>query len=67
MATEFDLLQGYQAIAEFTGLPLRRIEQLIEQKVIPTFKLGHYRCARKSSLIDWLAKLEQGAFSLEPR
>jgi len=33
-----DLLYGVEAIAKFTGLPVRRVYYLAENKLIPAFK-----------------------------
>ena len=53
-----DLLQGAGAIAEFTGLPERRIYAMTSKQKIPTFRIGGTLCARKSRLMEWFEDLE---------
>ena len=56
-----DLLTGAQAIAEFTGLPLRRVYYLSETGALPVFRLGQILQARKSELNEALsAKVRAG-------
>jgi len=57
-----DLLYGVEAIAKFTGLPVRRVYYLAENKLIPAFKVGDKKkamwCSRKSSLERHIERLE---------
>jgi hypothetical protein len=59
----FDLLHGHQAIAEFTGLAERQVRHLIEIGALPTFKIARNRCARRSTLTEWLASLDRVALN----
>jgi hypothetical protein len=60
---DFDLLHGHQAIAEFTGLAERQVRHLIEVGALPTFKIARNRCARRSTLTEWLASLDRSALN----
>ena len=53
-----DLLRGAAEIADYTGLPRRRVYRLTERKQMPVFRLGSELCARKSTLLRWLDSLE---------
>lgn len=53
-----DLLYGVPAIAKHLGLREAQCRNRIEAKTIPAFKIGGTICARKSSLKEWLDKLE---------
>jgi hypothetical protein len=55
-----DLLEGVGKIARFTGLKPRRVFYLAEGGRLPLFKIGNRWCARKSTLIEHIAKLERG-------
>ena len=55
-----DLLEGVGRIARFTGLKPRRVFYLAESGRLPLFKIGNRWCARKSTLIEHIAKLERG-------
>jgi hypothetical protein len=50
-----DLLTGAQAIAEFTGLSVRRVYYLSETGDLPVFRLGQVLQARKSELNEALS------------
>lgn len=59
-----DLLEGAEAIAEYLyGTPKRRrrIYDLHERGELPTFRLGRQVCARRSTLVEWIAAQEKGA------
>ena len=55
-----DLLDGADAIARFTGWSRRRVFHLLETGQLPGFKMGAKWAARKSKIVDHLAKLERG-------
>ncbi len=57
-----DLLRGASAIAEFIfgdAGQRRKIFHLAATSQLPTFKMGSMICARKSILLDWIAKQEK--------
>ena len=56
-----DLLYGVPAIAEFLGLKVRQARHQRETGRLPTFKLGNIICARKTSLMAFLADQEAAA------
>ena len=59
-----DLLSGAHEIAEFMfGDPTRRrqVYHLAEKSKLPVFKLGAILCARRSTLIAWIAAQETKA------
>ena len=56
-----DLIEGVQAISEFTGQTPRRVYYLAENGFLPLFKMGNIWCGRRSTLIRHFAKLEQDA------
>jgi hypothetical protein len=56
-----DLLQGIRAIAEFTGFPERQVFYLAEKQRLPLFKIGSRWCARRSTLLAYIANLEKAA------
>jgi hypothetical protein len=55
-----DLLEGVAAIATFTGFKPRRVFYLAENGKLPLFKVGNRWCGRRSTLLDYFAKLEAG-------
>ena len=62
-----DLLEGVGRIARFTGLKPRRVFYLAESGRLPLFKIGNRWCARKSTLIEYIAKLERGEAETAPQ
>jgi hypothetical protein len=56
-----DLLQEAHEIAEFIfGDPSRfRSVYHLKRKGLPTFKLGSTICARKSTILEWIAAQER--------
>jgi excisionase family DNA binding protein len=52
------LLYGALAIAEFLGLTERQVRHRVADGELPTFKIGGTVCARRASLVEWLAKRE---------
>jgi hypothetical protein len=56
-----DLMVGVKPIAKFTGLQERVIFHLAPRGHLPLFKIGGRWAARKSTLRQHLAKLEQAA------
>lgn len=61
MELKNDRLKGAKAIADFMGEDPRRIFYLLEQRLIPAFKLGGRWNARKSTLLKHIEKLESEA------
>ena len=64
------LLYGALAIAEFLGLTERQVRHRVADGELPTFKIGGTVCARRASLVEWLAKREveaQAGRSGQPR
>ncbi len=57
-ADDGDLLYGVPAIASHLGIGVKQCRHRIDAKAIPAFKIGGTICARKSSLKEWLDKLE---------
>jgi hypothetical protein len=58
-----DLLRGGEKIAEFLfGDPehRRKVYHLAETSRLPVFRLGTQLCARRSTLLDWVAQQERG-------
>ena len=53
-----DLLMGALAIASHLGATRRQVYRLVDDGLIPSFKLGGTVCARRSSLDTWLDKAE---------
>ena len=56
-----DLLDGVPAIAAFGGWSQRRTYYLVENDLIPAFKIGKKWAAKKSSLRRHLNELEASA------
>ena len=57
-----DLLRGAEEIAEFLfGDPdhRRKVYHLAETSRLPVFRLGSLLCARRSTLLDWVAQQER--------
>ncbi len=54
-----DLLEGADAIATFMGWNRRRVYYAAERKLIPIFRMGDHLSARKSTLLRYVADLEQ--------
>ena len=52
------LLYGASAIAKFLGLTERQVRHRVADGELPTFKIGGTACARRASLVAWLARLE---------
>jgi excisionase family DNA binding protein len=55
------LLYGASAIAKFLGLTERQVRHRVADGELPTFKIGGTVCARRASLVAWLAKREVDA------
>jgi hypothetical protein len=55
-----DVLYGANAIADFLGIPRRKAFYLLEQRRIPSGKLGREHVASRSALRAHFAKLAQG-------
>lgn len=56
-----DVLQGAEPIAAFLGLSARQLYHLVQQGALPVFRLGATICARKSTLLKWIAEQEGAA------
>jgi hypothetical protein len=56
-----DLLYGCEAIAEHLGLGIQQVKHRIRKRDIPTFRIGRNVCARRSTLLGWLARIEAEA------
>jgi hypothetical protein len=54
-----EVLHGARAIADFLGVSEKAVYHMAERKRIPTFKLGKTLCARRSSILTAMDKLEQ--------
>ena len=54
-----DLLYGVKSIAEFLGMRPKQAQHRCDDGTIPTFKIGRNVCARKSTLREWLDKMER--------
>lgn len=58
-----DLLHGAEEIAVFLfgdGKHRRRVYNLVDGNELPVFRIGANICARKSVLMDWIARQERG-------
>ena len=53
-----DLLQGADSIAAFMGVTRRQAYHWAAEGRIPVFKLGALICARKSTILNWIAQQE---------
>lgn len=53
-----DLLQGADSIASYMGLSRRQAYHLVAAGRIPTFRMGATICARKSTILNWIAQQE---------
>lgn len=53
-----DMLRGANAIAHFLGFPQRTIYHAVSKGQIPCFRIGEQVCARKSTLLAWIAEQE---------
>ena len=60
MANEVDLLTGVDAIADYLGWPRRRVLKHAQDGRLPTFHLGRFLCARRSTMEAHFKKLEAG-------
>lgn len=61
-----DLLRGGDEIAEFMfgdRAKRRKVYYMAERKLIPAFRMGDILCARKSTLIDFIARQETDALA----
>lgn len=57
-----DILRGADQIAEFlfgTAKQRRKVYHMTENKTLPVFRLGAILCARKSTLLAWIAEQER--------
>jgi excisionase family DNA binding protein len=52
------LLYGAPAIAKFLGLTERQVRHRVADGELPTFKIGGTVCARRATLVAWLAERE---------
>ena len=53
-----DLLQGADSIAKFMGVTRRQAYHFVADGRIPTFRIGAIICARKSTILNWIAQQE---------
>lgn len=56
--TESDFLHGAAAIARFLGMSNRRAYYALERGDLPAFKIGSIWTARKSTLLEDVARRE---------
>jgi len=59
-----DLLHGASALAEFPygeSKVSHRIYKLVDKEKLPHFRLGSTICARKSTLLLWIAEQQYGS------
>ncbi len=56
-----DMLKGADAIASYLGFDRRAVYHLVGKGGIPHFRLGTTVCARKSTLLRWVAEQEARA------
>ena len=56
MATDSDLLSGYDQIGAFIGLSPRQAQHRALTGTLPVFKMGRATCATKSGLRAWLSR-----------
>lgn len=59
-----DILYGADEIAKFLFGPKgnrRRVFHLVQTSRLPTFRIGTTICARRSTLMDWIAEQEDRA------
>lgn len=59
-----DILEGADQIAGFLygdSKKRSKVYHLAENKRLPTFKIGKTICARKSTLLAWIAEQEKAA------
>lgn len=59
-----DLMTGAEAIARFmfgdaTDTNKRRVYHAADKLGLPTFRIGATLCARRSTILTWIAKQEQ--------
>lgn len=54
-----DLLYGLEAIAEELGLTVPQTKHQIAKGELPSFKMGHIVCARRSALARHFAEQEK--------
>lgn len=54
-----DILRGADAIGAFLGFPRRSIYHLAATGGMPYFRIGDIICARRSTLIAWIAAQEE--------
>ncbi|CBS87017.1 hypothetical protein [Azospirillum lipoferum] len=58
-----DILQGADSIAKFMGVTRRQAYHFVADGRIPTFRIGAIICARKSTILNWIADQERHATS----
>ena len=56
-----DILRGADDIAAFLGLDKRAVYHAASRNKLPTFRLGAIICARRSTLMAWIAEQEKRA------
>ncbi len=56
-----DVLRGADAIARFLGFPRRAVYHAAAKGSLPVFRMGETVCARRSTLLAWIATQESGA------
>lgn len=54
-----DILRGSKAVAEYLGVSDRFIQEVARNGRLPHFRLGSMICARKSTLLAWIADSER--------
>lgn len=56
-----DLLYGFKAIGKYLQISARQAQHRASEGGIPTFKMGHTVCSRRSTLDAWIAEREAAA------
>ncbi|AWJ87619.1 DNA-binding protein (plasmid) [Azospirillum sp. TSH58] len=56
-----DLMPGADKIAGFLGMDRRTVYHLAQTGKIPVFRMGNTICARKSTILRWIADQESRA------
>ena len=62
-----DLIESATSIAEYLGMPTRRVFYLAERGKLPIFKIGMRWCARKSTLLAHIKRLEAAGVPADER
>ncbi len=57
--TELEIIVGHKSIAKVLGLTPRQVRRMVDNNLLPTFRIGRNVCARRSTLLQSIIEWER--------